>query len=174
MSGASITADRRIAFVCGQASSPSKPACGCRALPDVNRPRERRIRNAQSPKSLNQTLPVIKGQPQAQSQECLGKYLGVMPPNIKRFGFAHHDKTSGCGWVGRLKALLHQCVCVSCSAGAAMRVLLLVVAIPALLPRSRPLSPTPIQALPAIMANGANHRQCFSNLSNLRVGVLNS
>ena len=114
MSAASITADRRIAFVCGQASSPSKPACGCRALPDVNRPRERRIRNAQSPKSLNQTLPVIKGQPQAQSQECLGKYLGVMPPNIKRFGFAHHDKTSGCGWVGRLKALLHQCVCVSC------------------------------------------------------------
>ena len=102
LSGASITADRRIAFVCGQASSPSKPACGCRALPDVNRPRERRIRNAQSPKSLNQTLPVIKGQPQAQSQECLGKYLGVMSPKFvalfSKSGFAHHDEMSG--WVG--------------------------------------------------------------------------
>ena len=141
MSAASITADQRIAFVCGQASplSASKhhkvvhfPTTGLSA-------RERRIRNAQSPNSLNQSLRVIEGQPQAQSRECLGKYLGVCHVSKRSKSGSLHIMTKRVGGLvgSRLKALLHQCVC-ELLAGAAMRVLLLV-AIPALLPRSQPL-----------------------------------
>ena len=83
-----------------------------------------------------------KGQPQAQSQECLGKYLGVMSQKFvalfSKSGFAHHDEMSG--WVGWKTESIVASVRVCELAGAAMRGLVVLVAIPALLPRSRPLT----------------------------------
>ena len=79
--------------------------------------------------------------------------------------------------MGRLKALLHQCVC-ELLAGAAMLVLVLVLACwwqYRLCFLVHGLSPTPGLPLPPAVANGANHWQCFSNLSNIRpAGLSNS
>ena len=54
-----------------------------------------------------------------------------------------------------------------------MRVVVLLVAIPALLPRSPPLTHAPTSSLPATMANGANH--CRSVFPIFQIyGLLNS
>ena len=85
---------------------------------------------------------------------------------LSKSGLARDEMS---GWVDRLKALLHQCVCVSwlellcfcwwCCWWQYRLCCFLV----------HRLSPTPrLLGLPAAMANGANHWQCFSNLSNLQ------